>query len=179
MAIRSSWSQPQSAPGLLFADSIELLHFWQKEYNQSDFGIAHLVMSMCRVFSCVVWRGCLLWPVCSPGKTLLAFALLHSIFQSQVYLFLQVFLDFLLLHSRPLKWKGHLSWMLVLKGQGQWPSRATPNPRSRVEAGQSYPTPKARGSGSEEISIIQGKEQWLRFAGAAMKRYPTSKVRET
>ena len=31
----------------------------------------------------------------------------------------------------------------------------------------------------EEIPLIQGKEQWLRFAGAAMKRYPTSKVRET
>ena len=27
--------------------------------------------------------------------------------------------------------------------------------------------------------LIQGKEQQLRFAGAAMKRYPTSKVRET
>ena len=31
-------------------------------------------MSMCRVFSCVVGRGCLLWPVHSLGKTLLAFA---------------------------------------------------------------------------------------------------------
>ena len=27
--------------------------------------------------------------------------------------------------------------------------------------------------------LIQGKEQWLYFAGEAMKRYPTSKVRET
>ena len=25
---RSSWSEPQSAPGLVFADYIELLHFW-------------------------------------------------------------------------------------------------------------------------------------------------------
>ena len=31
----------------------------------------------------------------------------------------------------------------------------------------------------EEISLIQGKEQWLCFAGAALKRYPTPKVRET
>ena len=30
------------------------------------------MMSMCRVFSCVVRRGCLLWPVHSLGKTLLA-----------------------------------------------------------------------------------------------------------
>ena len=31
-----------------------------KEINQSDFCVDHLVMSMCRVFSCVVGRGCLL-----------------------------------------------------------------------------------------------------------------------
>ena len=42
-------------------------------------------MSMCRVFSCVVGRGCLLWPVRSLVKTLLAFALLHSSFQGQIY----------------------------------------------------------------------------------------------
>ena len=30
-----------------------------------------------------------------------------------------------------------------------------------------------------EEQLIQGKEQRLRFAGAAMKRYPTSKIRET
>ena len=28
LAIRSSWSVPQSAPGLVFADSIELLYLW-------------------------------------------------------------------------------------------------------------------------------------------------------
>ena len=33
------------------------------------------------------------------GKTLLVFALLHSAFQGQICLLLQVFLDFLLLHS--------------------------------------------------------------------------------
>jgi len=27
--------------------------------------------------------------------------------------------------------------------------------------------------------LVQGKEQRLHFAGAAMKRYPTSKLRET
>ena len=46
-------------------------------------------MSMCRVFSCVVGRGCLLWPVPFLGKTLLAFALLHSVFQGQICLLLQ------------------------------------------------------------------------------------------
>ena len=38
---------------------------------------------------------------------------------------------------------------------------------------------KVRKGGSEEIPFVQGKEQRLRFAGAAMKRFPTPKVRET
>ena len=38
-------------------------------------------MSMCRVFSYIVGRGCLLLPVCSLGKTLLSFSLLHSVLQ--------------------------------------------------------------------------------------------------
>ena len=45
----------------------------------SDFGIDHLVMSICRVASGIVGKGCLLWPVHSLGKTLLAFTLLHSL----------------------------------------------------------------------------------------------------
>ena len=79
-----------------------IIFFGCKEYNQSDFSVDHLVMSMCGAFSCVVGRGYLLWPVCSLGKTLLAFALLHSVFQGQICLLPQVFLDFLLLHSSPL-----------------------------------------------------------------------------
>ena len=43
-------------------------------------------MSMCRIVSCVIGRGCLLWPVRSLGKTLLAFALLHFILQDQTCL---------------------------------------------------------------------------------------------
>ena len=38
---------------------------------------------------------------------------------------------------------------------------------------------KVRKDGSEEIPLVQGKEQWLHFAGAAVKRYPTPKVRES
>ena len=38
---------------------------------------------------------------------------------------------------------------------------------------------KGRKGSSEEITLIQDKEQRLRFAGAAVKRYPTPKVRET
>ena len=70
-------------------------------------------MSIRRVFSCVVGRGCLLWPVHFLGKNLLAFALIHSVFQGQICQLLQVFLSFLLLHSSPLYWKGHLFWVLV------------------------------------------------------------------
>ena len=38
---------------------------------------------------------------------------------------------------------------------------------------------KVRRNSSEEIPLLQGKEQQLCFAGAAVKRYPTPKVRET
>ena len=38
---------------------------------------------------------------------------------------------------------------------------------------------KVRKGGGEEIPLLQGKEQRLRFAGAAVKRYPMCKVRET
>ena len=38
---------------------------------------------------------------------------------------------------------------------------------------------KVRRGSCEEIPLVQGKEQWLHFAGAAMKRYPMPKVRET
>ena len=109
-AIRSSWFEPQSAPSLVFADCIELFHFWLQRYNQPDFGINHLVMSMCKVVPCVVEKGFLPWPVCSLGKTLLAFALLHFVLQGQTCLLLQVSLDFLLLHSNPLLWIWHPFW---------------------------------------------------------------------
>ena len=38
---------------------------------------------------------------------------------------------------------------------------------------------RVRKGGGEKIPLIQGKEQRLHFAGTAMKRYPTPKVRET
>ena len=46
-------------------------------------------------------------------------------------------------------------------------------------AERSYSTFKVRRGGSEEIPLVQGKEQRLSFAAAALKRYPKSKVRET
>ena len=40
-------------------------------------------------------------------------------------------------------------------------------------AERSYSTFKVR-----KGDLVQGQEQWLHFAGAAVKRYPMSKVRE-
>ena len=65
-------------------------------------------MSMCRVISCVIGKGCLFLPVHSFGKTLLDFALLHFVLQGLTCLLLWVSLDFLLLHSNPQGSKGHL-----------------------------------------------------------------------
>ena len=48
----------------------------------------------------------------SLGKTLLAFAMLNFVFQGQTYLVPHVPLDFLLLHSSPLWWKGLLFFLL-------------------------------------------------------------------
>ena len=53
------------------------------------------------------------WPVCSLGKTLLAFTLHHFVLQGQTYLLLQVSPDFWLLHSNPLWWKGHLFFGVI------------------------------------------------------------------
>ena len=46
----------------------------------------------------------------------------------------------------------------------------------KVRRGGAEEIPLVQG---EEIPLVQGKEQWLCFAGAAVKRNPTSKVRET
>ena len=46
-------------------------------------------------------------------------------------------------------------------------------------AERSYSTFKVRRGGCKEITSLQGKEKRLCFAGAAVKRDPTSKVRET
>ena len=38
---------------------------------------------------------------------------------------------------------------------------------------------KVRKGSGEEIPLVQGKEQWLRFAGTDVKRDQMPKVRET
>ena len=86
---------------------------------------------------------------------------------------------------------------LTSKVRGGSQEVATPRPRSGAAvqrsnptskerwlrrcrgAERSYSTFKVRRGSSEEIPLVQGKEQRLHIAGAAVKRYPTSKVRET
>ena len=70
----------------------------------------------CRVISCVVGRGCLLWSVRFLGKILLAFAFLHFVLKSQTCLFLQVSLDFLFLHSSPLMKRTFFFFLVVVLG---------------------------------------------------------------
>ena len=43
---------------------------------------------------------------------------------------------------------------------------------------EELPCDQGQGRRREELHRVQGKK-WLHFAGAAMKRYPTSKLRET
>ena len=47
LLMKSSWSEPQSAPGLVFADCMELLHHWLQRiqsicFRYSPFGDAHV-----------------------------------------------------------------------------------------------------------------------------------------
>ena len=63
-----------------------------------------------------------------------------------------------------------------------WRSNPTPKEQwlcGHRRAKRSYSMFKVRRGSGEEIPLVQGKEQRLRFAGATVKRYPTSKVRET
>ena len=51
--------------------------------------------------------------------------------------------------------------------------------RCTSAAKRSYPMAEVRGGSQEELPHVRGQGRWLRFAGAAVKRYPTFKVRET
>ena len=75
------------------------------------------------------------------------------------------------------------SWGLFLYSSSA-PERSYPTSKEWLlhghrRAERSYSMFKVRSGSREKIPLVQGKEQQLRFAGAAMKRYPTFKVRET
>ena len=71
---------------------------------------------MCRVFSCVVGRGCLLWPACSLCRALLAFALLHFVLQGQTCLLTIGILTSYFCIPVPYNEKDIFWGVLVLKG---------------------------------------------------------------
>ena len=54
-----------------------------------------------------------------------------------------------------------------------------PQVQARGGGREELPQVQAQGGGQEELPHVQCKEWRLHFAGAAVKRYPTSKVRET
>ena len=57
-----------------------------------------------------------------------------------------------------------------VQGQGQQPRM--PGCDGTGKAQRSYSMCKVRKGGGEEIPLVQGKEQQLRFARAAVKKYP-------
>ena len=72
-------------------------------------------MSICRAISCVVGKGCFLWPICALDKIVsLCPASFYT--QGQTCILFQVSFEFLHFHSNPLWWKGHLLLVLVLEG---------------------------------------------------------------
>ena len=91
-------------------------------------------------------------------------------------------------------WKLHKSAPATMDCAEAWWWGATPRPRSGAEAERSNPISKeqllrrcrraersystfqVRRGSCEEIPLVLGKEQRLRSSGAAMKRYPKSKV---
>ena len=78
-AMKSWLSDPQSAPGLVFADCVySFFVFSYKECNEFHFDIDHLVMSMCKFTSCIFEKEYLLWLVHSLGLFQLEFSVLHK-----------------------------------------------------------------------------------------------------
>ena len=73
----------------------------------SDFSVDHLEMAICKVVSCCVGQGYLLWPMNSLGKTLLAFPPLHFVLQAQTSLTPGISWE-PTLHFSPLWWKVYL-----------------------------------------------------------------------
>ena len=107
LAIRSSWSEPQSDPGLIFADCVEHLHLWLQRIWSTWFqywpsGEVHILCCWKRVFT---MTSAFSWP--------------NSVYSASFCtlkpnLPVTPGLDFLLRHYSPLWRKEHLFWVLIL-----------------------------------------------------------------
>ena len=84
---------------LNFKHTLIMLHLHSPPFTIIIFDIIFYIKLFCVFLNCLLW----IWPMHSFGKTLLAFALLHFVLQSQTCLLLYVSLDFLLLHSTMMK----------------------------------------------------------------------------
>ena len=115
-AKRSSWYEPLSAPGLVFVDCIELPHLQLQKNIINWILVMTIWWCPCVKLSLDLLERTFVMTRCFLGKTLLVFVLLYFVLQGQTCLLLQVSLDFLLLHSSPLWWKGHLVLVLVPEG---------------------------------------------------------------
>ena len=82
-------------------------------FLQGISGLSHSIVYLYFFFTLLIEEGCLQWSAGSLDKILLAIALLHCVLQGQTCLLFWVSLDFLLLHSNPLWWKGYLSSVLA------------------------------------------------------------------
>ena len=71
----------------------------------------------CVESSLVVLEEGICYDQCILSEKLLAFVPFYFVLQGQICLLLQVSLDFLLLHSSPLWWKGHLFGVLALEAE--------------------------------------------------------------
>ena len=117
LGIRCSWSEPQLGTShSLVAETVSSFSiFGCKEYNQSDFGVDPLVMSMCRVFSCC-WKR--VFAMISAFSWQNSISLCPASFHTpRPNLPVTPGVSWLpILHSSPLWWEGHLFRALVLKG---------------------------------------------------------------
>ena len=83
--------------------------------NRIWFGIDHLVMSVYRVISWVVGKGCLLWPARSLDKSLLAFSLLHFVLLCQPACYSRYILTYYFCNPIPYDEKDIFILVLVLE----------------------------------------------------------------
>ena len=83
-----------------------------KEYNNL-ISVLTIWWCLCVELSLVLLEESVCY-VCSLDKTLLAFALLHFVLHGQTCLLFWISLDFLLLYSNFLLWKGHLFVVVVV-----------------------------------------------------------------
>ena len=102
LAIRCSWSEPQSDPSLLFTDYIELFHSWPQKYIISLILVLTYWWCPCVEPPLVLLEESVCYTSAFSWQNSIIFALLHFVLQGQISLLLQICLDFLLLHSSPL-----------------------------------------------------------------------------